>query len=84
MSSIVTPKSKPEDKMPDAPKKSIGAKYELPEGLAKNLLPEFNQINVPKLKLPEIGTKVPEKDEICYAPRKEEEICEPVDELTYL
>lgn len=80
---IVTPTVKPESKMPDAPKKNLGAKYELPESLVKNLLPEFNQVHVPKLKLPEIGFKMPEKGEICYAPRKEEEMCEPVDELSY-
>ena len=81
--SLPTPTVKPESKMPDAPKKDMGAKYELPESLVKNLLPEFNQVHVPKLKLPEIATKMPEKGEICYAPRKEEEMCEPVDELSY-
>lgn len=82
---IQTPDNKPEQKMPEKPEKNFGAKYMLPilvsakmEGVARNLMPEFNE--VPKLKLPEVKPY----SEVCLAPRLVEETeCEPVDELSY-
>jgi hypothetical protein len=83
-----TPDKKPEQKMPEKPEKpgkNVGAKYMLPilvsaklEGVARNLMPEFNE--VPKLKLPEVKPYT----EVSLAPRLVEETeCEPVDELSY-
>jgi hypothetical protein len=75
-----TPDKKPEQKMPEKPEKNVGEKNMLPllasakaDGVVKNLFP---MPVVPKLKLPEVK---PDSGYICPAPRKEEEVCEPVE-----